>query len=110
VQLHRVARRIAQEQRAAGAFECDRPGRDPLAAVLAQPCREARAIGRVAEVRDVEQRFRVEAAALPGAAANFAWGGEDGRTLFLCARTGLYRLDTLVCAAGDRRGGKGAGP
>lgn len=23
---------------------------------------------------------------------NFAWGGDDGRTLYLCARTGLYRI------------------
>ena len=23
---------------------------------------------------------------------NMAWGDEDGRTLYLCARTGLYRI------------------
>jgi len=23
---------------------------------------------------------------------NIAWGGEDGKTLYLCARTGLYRI------------------
>ena len=23
---------------------------------------------------------------------NFAWGDDDGRTLYLCARTGLYRI------------------
>ena len=28
----------------------------------------------------------------PELAANFAWGDEDGRTLYLAARTGLYRL------------------
>jgi len=42
----------------------------------------------------------------PEQPANFAWGGADGRTLFLCARTGLYRLETLVRAAGAG----GAGP
>ena len=29
---------------------------------------------------------------MPELAANFAWGDEDGRTLYLTARTGLYRL------------------
>ncbi|MDH3497556.1 MAG: SMP-30/gluconolactonase/LRE family protein, partial [Gemmatimonadota bacterium] len=28
----------------------------------------------------------------PELAANFAWGDADGRTLYLTARTGLYRL------------------
>jgi gluconolactonase len=28
----------------------------------------------------------------PELPANFAWGGEDGRTLYLTARTGLYRI------------------
>lgn len=27
---------------------------------------------------------------------NFAWGGEDGRTLYLCARSVLYRIELLV--------------
>ncbi len=27
---------------------------------------------------------------------NFAWGGDDGRTLYLCARSALYRIDLLV--------------
>jgi len=27
---------------------------------------------------------------------NFAWGGRDGRTLYLCARTALYRIDLLL--------------
>jgi gluconolactonase len=27
---------------------------------------------------------------------NFAWGGEDGRTLYLCARSALYRIPLLV--------------
>jgi gluconolactonase len=26
---------------------------------------------------------------------NFAWGGNDGRTLYLCARSALYRIDLL---------------
>jgi gluconolactonase len=26
---------------------------------------------------------------------NFAWGGKDGRTLYLCARSALYRIDLL---------------
>lgn len=34
--------------------------------------------------------------ALPELAANMAWGDEDGRSLFLTARTGLYRLRTLI--------------
>jgi gluconolactonase len=29
---------------------------------------------------------------MPELPANFAWGDEDGRTLYLAARTGLYRL------------------
>jgi gluconolactonase len=32
----------------------------------------------------------------PELAANFEWGGEDGRTLFLTARTGVYRMRLLV--------------
>jgi gluconolactonase len=31
---------------------------------------------------------------------NMAWGGEDGRTLFLCARTGLYSLATHIPGTG----------
>jgi gluconolactonase len=27
---------------------------------------------------------------------NFAWGDDDGRTLYLCARTGLYRVHLKV--------------
>jgi gluconolactonase len=27
---------------------------------------------------------------------NFAWGGPDGRTLFLCARSALYRIQLLI--------------
>lgn len=27
---------------------------------------------------------------------NFAWGGDDGRTLYLCARSSLYRLPLLI--------------
>jgi gluconolactonase len=27
---------------------------------------------------------------------NFAWGGVDGRTLYLCGRDRLYRIDLLV--------------
>ena len=34
--------------------------------------------------------------AAPKAVHNFAWGGEDGRTLYLCARSALYRIDLLV--------------
>ncbi|MBV8144318.1 MAG: SMP-30/gluconolactonase/LRE family protein, partial [Gammaproteobacteria bacterium] len=26
---------------------------------------------------------------------NFAWGGRDGHTLYLCARSALYRIDLL---------------
>lgn len=33
---------------------------------------------------------------LPELAANLAWGGADGKSLYLTARTGLYRLDTLI--------------
>ena len=33
---------------------------------------------------------------LPELAANMAWGDQDGRSLFLTARTGLYRLRTLT--------------
>ncbi len=27
---------------------------------------------------------------------NFAWGGDDGRTLYLCARSALYRIDLKI--------------
>ena len=27
---------------------------------------------------------------------NFAWGGKDARTLYLCARSALYRIDLLI--------------
>ena len=33
---------------------------------------------------------------LPELAANLAWGDADGRTLYLTARTSLYRLRTAV--------------
>ena len=36
----------------------------------------------------------------PELAANMAWGDEDGRTLYLAARSGLYRLRVLTGAAG----------
>jgi gluconolactonase len=39
----------------------------------------------------------IEAPELP---ANFAWGDADGRTLYMTARTGLYRLRLSVAGAG----------
>lgn len=33
---------------------------------------------------------------LPEVPANVAWGGEDGHTLYMTARTGIYRVHTLV--------------
>jgi gluconolactonase len=33
---------------------------------------------------------------LPELAANLAWGEADGKTLYLTARTGLYRLKTAL--------------
>lgn len=36
----------------------------------------------------------------PELAANFAWGDDDGRTLYLTARTGVYRLRLNVPGAG----------
>ena len=33
---------------------------------------------------------------LPETAANAAWGGSDGKTLYITARTHIYRLQTLV--------------
>ena len=32
----------------------------------------------------------------PRIAHNFAWGGPEGKTLYLCARSTLYRIDLLV--------------
>ena len=32
----------------------------------------------------------------PRTAHNFAWGGPDGKTLYLCAHSALYRIDLLV--------------
>jgi len=37
---------------------------------------------------------------MPELPANFAWGGDDGRTLYLTARTGLYRLRLNIPGAG----------
>jgi len=31
----------------------------------------------------------------PRSVHNFAWGGKDGRTLYLCARSALYRIELL---------------
>jgi gluconolactonase len=33
---------------------------------------------------------------LPRPVHNFAWGGNDGKTLYLCARSALYRMPLLV--------------
>lgn len=38
--------------------------------------------------------------ALPEAASNLAFGGADGRTIFITARTGLYSIKTSVRGAG----------
>jgi gluconolactonase len=32
----------------------------------------------------------------PELPANFAWGDADGRTLYMTARTGLYRIRTSI--------------
>jgi gluconolactonase len=37
---------------------------------------------------------------LPRHVHNMAWGGHDGRTLFLCARDRLYRMTLNVAGAG----------
>ncbi len=37
---------------------------------------------------------------VPEHVANFAFGGEDGRSLFITASTGLYRMELLVPGAG----------
>jgi gluconolactonase len=39
----------------------------------------------------------IQAPELP---ANFAWGDADGRTLYLTARTGLYRIRLKVAGSG----------
>ncbi len=33
---------------------------------------------------------------VPKPVHNFAWGADDGRTLYLCARSALYRIDLLI--------------
>ncbi|HEX3132338.1 MAG TPA: SMP-30/gluconolactonase/LRE family protein, partial [Planctomycetota bacterium] len=38
----------------------------------------------------------------PEAAANLCFGGADGKTLFITARTSLYAIDTLVSDAHTR--------
>lgn len=38
---------------------------------------------------------------VPEVVGNFAWGGEDFRTMFVCASTGLYRVRTEVPGAGQ---------
>jgi gluconolactonase len=39
----------------------------------------------------------------PRLPANFAWGGADGRTLYMTARSTLYRMPLLVAGAGRGR-------
>jgi gluconolactonase len=39
---------------------------------------------------------------LPELAANLAWGGDDGQTLYLTARSGLYRLRLRMPGAAAR--------
>lgn len=39
--------------------------------------------------------------AIPELAANLAWGGSDWRTLFVCASTGLYAVDTKIGPRGE---------
>jgi gluconolactonase len=39
---------------------------------------------------------------LPELPANFAWGGHDGRTLYMTARSALYRVRLGVPGAGTR--------
>jgi gluconolactonase len=34
---------------------------------------------------------------------NFAWGGPDGKTLYLAARSGLYRMQLKIAGTGLRR-------
>ena len=41
----------------------------------------------------------IENAELP---ANFAWGGVDGKTLYMTARTGLYRMRVNIAGTGVR--------
>lgn len=41
----------------------------------------------------------------PELPANFAWGDEDGRTLYLTARTGLYRIRLKIPGARTGQGG-----
>lgn len=43
----------------------------------------------------------------PELPANLAWGDADGRTLYLTARTGLYRLRLTVAGAGRTSGHEG---
>ncbi len=42
---------------------------------------------------------------VPEITANLAWGGDDLRSLFVTASTGLYRIPTLVAGARPRRRG-----
>jgi gluconolactonase len=46
---------------------------------------------------------RVGRILLPESAANLTFGGPDGRTLYMTARTSLYAVETLVRGAGTRR-------
>jgi gluconolactonase len=52
--------------------------------------RVRRRLGSVAGRRHLST---IRAPELP---ANFAWGDADGRTLYMTARTGLYRIRTLI--------------
>ncbi len=38
----------------------------------------------------------------PELPTNFAWGDDDGRTLYMTARSGLYRMRVNVAGAGVR--------
>lgn len=44
---------------------------------------------------------------LPEAAANLCFGGEDGHSVFITARTSLYRIRTLTTGAPRPQGGNG---
>jgi len=41
---------------------------------------------------------------------NMAWGDDDGKTLYLCAQSGLYRMRLGIPGAGRPRSASGAAP
>ena len=64
--------------------------------VVADELDDAAGVQRGLVVRGLLTRWRSGGIKAPELRANFAWGDDDGRTLYMTARTGLYRIRLKV--------------